>query len=325
MLRMFFAAVIAVALAMAALSAPAAQAQVMVPQAQGNRALDHMRQATAGAERVTAILIRTVNDPAYSSARDAEQLSAAIAGMRPELAAGRIEIQRISAELAALPAVSTPSDPPEIRMVDRIVTDIADFTLRIDGFLGVIEDLGDALLANDQARSQQLAMSLMKGSIAVVEGQALMLRARLPMMPSDSSGFAQVSTLACFYDGFAALQEGAFDLVKRTEAGAAMAEASACMTEQVAGGRQAVEREAVAPLPEPLLERIRDGLTPLHRTMFTALEGGAAILTDARASLLAGASTESLLIAYGDRTTAFEQQFQSLVSQEVEIVARQGR
>lgn len=325
MLRIFFAAVIAVALGLAVLSAPAAQAQVMVPQAQGDMALDHMRQATSAAERVTAILIQTVNDPGYSSARDAEQLSVAIAALRPKLAAGRNEIQQISAELAALPTISSPSDPPEIRMVDQIVTDISAFTLRIDGFLEVIEDLGDALLANDLARGQQLAMSLMKGSVAVVEGQSLMLRARLPMMPSDSSGFAQVSTLACFYDGFAALQEGAFDLVKRTEAGAAMAAASACMTEGVASGRLAVEREAVAPMTEPVLAQIRDGLAPQHRIMFTTLESGVSILDEARASLLAGASTESLLVTYGDRTTAFEQRFQLLVSQEVEIVARQGR
>lgn len=324
MLRVFFTTVVAVVLTMAALSAPA-HAQIMVPQAQGDLALDHMRQATAAAERVTVILVETVNDPAYASARDAEQLSAAIAGMRPGLAAGRSEIHRISTELGALPTVSTPSDPPEMRLVDRIVTDISAFALRIDGFLGVLEDLGDALQAGDQQRIQQLAVSLIKGSVAVVEGQALMLRARSPMMPSDSSSFAQVTTLACFYDGFAALQEGSFEIVKRSEAAAAMSEASACMTEQVVRGRLAVEREAAAPLNAPVLEQVRDGLTPVHRTMFTELESGISILNDARAALLAGASAESLLTDYGNRTTAFEQRFQSLVSEEVEVVARQGR
>lgn len=323
--RIFFAAAVAVALAMTALSAPAAHSQVLVPQAQGDSAVDHMRQATAAAERVTAILLQTVTNPEYASARDADQLSAAIAGMRPGLAAGRSEIRRISAELGALPTISTPSDPPEVRMVDRVVSDISAFTLRIDGFLGVLEDLGDALQAGDEQRTQQLAVSLMKGSVAVVEGQALMLRARLPMMPSDSAGFAQVSTLACFYDGFAALQEGSFDTVKRSVAGAAMSEASACMVVQVASGRQAVEREAVAPQGAPVLEDIRDGLTPVHRTMFATLESGISILNDARDALLAGTDAGTLLRTYGTRTTAFEQRFQTLVSEEVEVVARQGR
>ena len=323
--RVFYAALVAVVLGLAALPASAARAQVLVPQAQGDMAFDHMRKATAAAERVTEILLQTVGDPDYSSARDANQLSAAIAGMRPGLAAGRSEIRQISAQLDALPRISTASDPVELRIVDRTVTDISAFSLRIEAFLGVLEDLGDALQAGDQQRSQRLAVSLMSGSVSVVEGQALMLRARLPMMPSDSSAFAQVSGLACFYDGFAALQEGAFEIVPRSEAGVAMSAASACMTGQIANGREAVEREALAPMDAPVLERIRDALTPVHRAMFEELKNGLAILTEARASLLDGASMESLLTNYGDRTTVFEQRFQTLVTQEVETVARQGR
>lgn len=322
--RVFSAALILVALGLAALPAAPVHAQVVVPQAQADRAIDHMRKATAAAERVTAILLRTVNDPAYSSARDAGELSAAISGMRADLSAGRREIRQLSAELSDLPRIAQPSDPAELRVVDQIVGDIASFSLRIDAFLGVLENLGDALEAGDQQRTQQLAASLIKGSVAVVEGQSLMLRARLPMMPSDSSNFAEVSTLACFYDGFAHLQTGAFEIVERPEAAAAMSQASACMADQIAKGRLAVEREAVASMDAPVLDRIRDGLAPVRRAMFTELENGLSILDEARTALLGGASMEAILEAYGGRTAVFEQRFQALVTREVDVVARQG-
>ncbi len=326
MLRVCSAMAVAVALGFAALSAPVpAHAQVLVPQAQSDMAIDHMRQATTVAQRVTVILVETVNNPAYTSARDADEMSAALAAMRPGLAAARSEIRRLSAELEALPAVSTPSDPPEMRMVDRVVTDISGFSLRIEALFGVLEDLGDALKAGDEVRSQQLAGSLLKGSVAVMEGQALMLRARAPMTPSDSSAFSQISALACFYDGFAAMQEGTFEIVKRSEAAASMSEAGSCMEEHVARGRPAVEREAMAPHDSPVLENIRDGLAPIRRNSLAELERGASLLNDARTALLAGSSADAILAEYGERATAFEQRFQALAAQEVEIVARQGR
>ena len=48
------------------------------------------------------------------------------------------------------------------------------------------------------------------------------------------------------------------------------------------------------------------------------------LLDEARGAVLRGDSLESLM-KYGDRTTAFEQRFQALVSQEVDVVERQGR
>ena len=302
----------------------AAAAQVIVPEAQGDAAIDHMRMATEAAERVTSLLVKVASDPAYTGARTPDEMRVAIAAMRGELAASRREIQAIARRLNALPRVAAATDPVELQLVDRVVVDIARFSTEVDELLANVEGLGDALTAGDQARIEQTATSLVRGSVAVIEAQSLMLRARLPMMPPDSSSYSQVTSLACFYEGFAAFQRGALGLARPEDAGAGMERAVACMTGENARGAAAVEREVAADYGDARLNGISAGLGPVHRSMFKELDGAAALLDEARGAVLRGDSLESLM-KYGDRTTAFEQRFQALVSQEVDVVERQGR
>jgi len=308
-----------------ALAVPsAAAAQVIVPQAQGDAAVDHMRQATEAAERVTNLLIKVSADPAYAGARTPDELHAAILAMRGDIAASRREIKAIVARLNALPRIAGAGDPAELQLVDRVVGDIAAFSTEVDDLLASVEGLGDALAAGDQARIQQLAGSLMRGSVAVIEAQSLMLRARLPMIPSDGSSFSHVTSLACFYEGFANFQRGALRLARPQEAGAGMERALGCMTGENVRGAAALEREAAVDHHDVRLNDIRDGLAPVHRSMFKELEGAAALLDEARRAVVRGDSLESLM-KYAERVTAFEQRFQALVSQEVDVVERQGR
>ena len=302
----------------------AATAQVIVPQGQGEAAIDHMRQATEAAERVTSLLLKVSGDPAYAAARTPDEVSAAIAGMRGDLAASRREIKSIIARLNALPRVAGEDDPAELRLVDQVVADIAAFSTEVDELLATGEQLGDALAAGDEARIQRLAGTLMRGSVAVIEVQSLMLRARLPMMPSDSSGFAQVTSMACFYEGFADFQRGALGLARPEEAGAGMERAAACMTAENARGIAAVEREITIDYDDARLDDIRDGLVPVHRAMFKELEGAATLMDEARRAVLRGDDYDALA-KFADRTTAFEQRFQTLVSREIEVVERLGR
>ena len=298
----------------------AAAAQVIVPQAQGDAAIDHMRQATEAAERVTSLLVKVSSDPAYNSATTPDEMSAAIQAMRGDLAASRREIRRIIAGLNSLPRIAV----AELRLVDQVVTDIAAFSGDVDELLATVEGLGDALATGDEARIQQLAGSLVRGSVAVVEAQSLMLRARLPMMPSDSSSFSQVTSLACFYEGFAEFQRGALGIVRPEQAGAGMERAVACMTGEITRGKAAIEREAATDHHDPRLDGIRDGLLPVHRSMFKELESAAALLDEARRGILRGDGIASLS-KVGERTIAFEQRFQALVSREVDVVEQRGR
>jgi hypothetical protein len=310
---------------LAAQAAPVAvSAQVIVPQAQGETAFEHMRQATEAAERVTALLVKVSTDPAYAGARSPEEMRVAIAGMRGDLAASRQEIRTIVARLNALPAVADADDHAELQLVDRVVTDIAAFSVDVDQLLGTVEALGDALEAGDEARIQQAAITLMRGSVTVIEGQSLMLRARLPMLPSDSSGFAQVTSLACFYEGFANFQRGMLGLARLEAAGAGMDRAVTCMTAENVRGVAAIEREMALELGDPRLTALRDGLAPVHQSMFKELEGAAALLDEARRALVRGDSPESLT-KFAQRTTDFEQRYQALVGREVDVAARMAQ
>lgn len=309
----------------AAIAAPsAASAQVIVPEAQGGLAIDHMRQAGEAAERVTALLVKVSTEPSYAGARTPDQMRAALASMRGDIAASRREIKTIVAQLNALPRIAGEDDPVELRLVDRVVADIAAFSTGVDELLATMESLGDALEAGDEARTQQLAARLVRGSVAVVEAQSLMLRARLPMMPSDGSGYAQVTSLACFYEGFAELQRGAFGIARREVAGAGMERAVTCMNGENARGSAAIERELTVEHGDARLNAMRDGLAPVQRLMFKELEDAAALLDEARRALLRGDDLASLM-KFGDRTTAFEQRYQDLVSREVDVVERLGR
>ncbi|WP_298743535.1 hypothetical protein [uncultured Brevundimonas sp.] len=328
-MRRPLAALAALILGFAPLAAPlaapsVAAAQVIVPGAQGDAAIDHMRVATEAAERVTSLLVKVASDPAYAGARTPDEMSAAIAAMRGDLASSRREIQDIVRRLNSLPRVAGEADPVELRLVDRVVVDIARFSAGVDELLAAVEGLGDALTAGDQARIEQSATALVRGSVAVIEAQSLMLRARLPMVPSDSSSYAQVTSLACFYEGFAAFQRGTLNLVRPEDAGAGMERAVGCMTGENTRGQAAIEREVSVDHQDPRLNGIRDGLAPVHLAMFKELEGAAAMMDEARRALLRGDSVASLM-KYADRTTEFEQRFQVLVSQEVDVVERQGR
>lgn len=309
----------------AALAVPSVvSAQVIVPQAQGDAAITHMQQATAAAERVTALLLKVSTDPAYANAGSPEEMRVAIAAMRGDIAASRREVRGIVARLNALPRIAGEADPVELQLVDRVVNDIAAFSRDIDELLATVENLGDALETGDQARIEQLAGALMRGSVAVIEAQSLMLRARLPMMPSDSSSFSQVTSLACFYEGFADFQRGAFGIVRLEAAGVGMERAVSCMTGENARGAAAIEREVAVDHNDARLNALRDGLAPLHRSMFKELEGAAVLLDEARRAMVRGDSLDALG-KFGERTTAFEQRYQALVGREVDVVDRQGR
>src|SRR5690349_20855674 len=124
-------ALIALALGLAPLAAPA-RAQVIVPQAQGDMAIDNMRRATEGAERATAILVKVAGNPAYANARNAAELGAGLAAMRDEIATARRDVRAIASELAGLPRVAGPSSPDELQLIDRVVADIGLFATKID-------------------------------------------------------------------------------------------------------------------------------------------------------------------------------------------------
>ncbi|HYC74258.1 hypothetical protein [Brevundimonas sp.] len=314
--------VISAALAAVALLAavPATAQIIIVPEAQGEAAIRHSQLATATAQKVTSLMLAVVNDPGYVEATSPDDLAAYIDANRARIASTRAEIRRLKAELDALPTVGRPSDPPQIRISDQVVDDIAVFCGNIDDLLGDVLALGDALKSGDGARSQRVAMSLMRGSIAVVDAQSLMLRSRLPLMGSDTSAYHRVSAMACFYDAMAAYQRGEYEFVTRSEAAGKVAEAEACMRERIAASQTFLRIEAVAPPPRADLIAMRDQLTAVYAETLTQLTKGADLLGEAQ-SVMARGDLEAFNLPLTERVIAFEAEMQRLTIREVDVVA----
>jgi hypothetical protein len=324
-MRVFLtAAMTAATLLLATAPAAPAAAQVMVPAEQAEAAGKRAQRATAGAERVTALLLQIVQDPDYTAATTPTRMQAYLVSRRDKIAASRREIRQIAADLSSLPRISGPSDPMEIQISDRLVTDISGFALRVDGLLGDLQEMGDALAAGDDQRAQRAAGKVVYGSVMVVEAQSMMLRSRLTMVPADSSNHARISGLACFYDGIVALQEGMYGLSERDESGADLGAAAACMRKEVARARVALDRELAEPEPEPALVRIRTRLAPVYRDMHDLIESGATLMDDTRAGMLAGISTAEMADGVSPRVLAFEQAIMALTRREVDIATGQG-
>ena len=308
-------------LAWAVVMASPAEAQVRVPHAQADAAVSRLQKATSGAERITTLLVGVVNDPAYLAAQTPEEMAEAIAGLGPQTNEARRQIRAIGAELAGLRPVAGPSDPVELRMTDKVVADIAALAVKVDDLLGEFLELGDALAKGDQARVERAGRSVMQGSISVVQAQALMLRGRLAMVPSDASAYGRINALACFYDGLSGFQQGTYELVSRTDAIKLVASARNCMTSSLARGRASLDREATETLADPGLMRLRSSLAPVHHSLLDELEVGAAILGRLQASLVDGDDAVTAGDRHGQAIIAFERRLQTLARQEVAVVA----
>lgn len=318
LMRTFFATALAAAALFAA--APAAAQIVIVPEAQGEAAVRNAQKATATAERVTALMLAIVNDPEYAAASTPDQMAAFIIANRARIASTRAEIRRLRAELDALPNVGRLSDPPQIRISDQVVDDIAVFCGHIDELMGDVETLGDALNSGDQVKAQRAAISLLRGSIAVVDAQALMLRSRLPLMGPDTSSHHRVSALACFYDGIAAYQRGEYQMATRSQAAMTMGEAETCMRDHIASGQGALRLEAGVPPPRASLIAMRDELTAVYTEVQAQLTKGADLIGQAR-DMMASGDLEAFNPSFNERIIAFESQIQRLASREVAVVA----
>jgi hypothetical protein len=312
---------LAVMLAWAFAIASPAEAQVRVPHAQADAAVSRLQKATSGAEQITTLLVGIVNDPAYLAAQTPEEVAEAIAALGPQTNEARRQIRAIGAELASLRPVAGSSDPVELRMTDRVVDDIASLAVQVDDLLGEFLDLGDALAKGDQVRVERAGRSVMRGSVSVVQAQALMLRGRLAMVPSDASAHGRINALACFYDGLSGFQQGIYELVSRTDAIKLVASARNCMTSSVATGRVSLDRETTETLADPGLMRLRASLAPVHRSLFDELDAGAAVLGRLQASLANSDDAVTAGDRHGQAIIAFEQRLQALARQEVAVIA----
>ncbi|WP_226636362.1 hypothetical protein [Brevundimonas poindexterae] len=307
------------------LAAPASAQITVVPPDQQRAAVAHAGVAVAAGQRITAILMPLMENPELAAARTPEQLLDVLTRMLPQIAAGRQELQAIEQELSALPTLAGPDVHPEIAMVDNAVANMIRVASHADGVLADHAELADALRKRDYERVEALVQSLVKASVVIMESQAVSMRGQLPLMGSDSSQYAILSGMACFYEGAAALQRGAYGMVSRAEATRQLATAQQCIEEQIETGRRNLAIEAATPPPHPALRQMHSQIIPAMEAFLDHLVSAADIMADARISMMEGWSQERLFAVYNPRVLEFQLGLQPLQRRILEVNQTQGR
>lgn len=250
-MKIFATAAIAAVLTLGATTtqaAPAAQEVVAVSPAKMAVARRNVEAVTAVQQRTTA-LMDILNDPGFRSAATAEQYVAAIAAITPRVEAARTELRTLAAEIDGLPAVAGPGDPAQLQTIDTMTRDMSVTIGRLDDLLGSITALGAALKAGDMPAVERALTTLAQGMMLTIDGQAAMFRGRVALSDPDSTVYSQTMALACLYDSFAAITRGQLQFLPAGEASARSEAALTCVQTHIAGGRQALVREAAAPAP----------------------------------------------------------------------------
>lgn len=307
------------------LAEPASAQVSTMPQAQQQLAMRNVGAVLSAGQDISAILIPIMNDPGLASARTKEQFSAALTQLLPKIADGRRQVVSIRAGLEQLPKVSEPGGLPALVGVDNAVENMIALSFLADGILADHEALAEAIAAKDQVRIDAVSRSLMKGPILLLEANAVSMRSQLSLIGSDSSEYALLEGMACFYDGAAAFYDGAYGFSTRDDAAAKMGSARTCMISQVEDGRASLAVEAQNVPSAPTAQRMHQQVLSVIGEMFDHQATGADLLAEAHDALLDGRSMAELVRTYDARIITFQLGFGGLQQRIVTINQNQGR
>lgn len=312
----------ALAAAVLSVAAPAAaQVVALAPGEQSDQAIRNLEIAMQDAGRISAISTNVLTDPALATAPTLEALAKLIEPRRPQIHGARMELQAIRSRLLAMPSVSTPSDPVQLRLADQSVRDVGSMAGRVDALMAEMLSLADAVRDGDRASSVRAALAIQAGAVTLMEGQALMLRVQAASLPADGSSFGQLTAMACLSEGVAALQGSLYQTLDRTTAARRIREGRACVVENVALALAAVERERGADLPPSVAELARQ-MEPLTLQILDELDRGAAVLGASAEAVSRGEGLQMLM----PRLTEFQTTMaaiQSITGRQAEVQARQ--
>lgn len=289
-MKMFAAAAVAAVLTLGATAtqaAPAVQEVVAVSPAKIAVARRNVDAVTAAQQRTTA-LMDILNDPGFRSATTAEQYVAAIEAMTPRVEAARAELRTIAARIQALPSVAGPGDPVQLQTIDVMTRDISVSIGRLDDLLGSITGLGAALKAGDTPAVERALATLAQGMMLTIDGQATMFRGRVVLSDPQSTVYSQTMAMACLYDSFAAITRGQLEFLPVGEASAKSEAALDCVRTHVAGGREALVREAADPAPNAAGRAMQARIREISSRMLDEMANAERGLNTATVALKAG-------------------------------------
>lgn len=315
---------VTIGLCLAGMGSPVLAQVIALPASERTeQAIRNTERALNDARRVSTVAAGLLSDPRLATAATPEAFAAVIEPRRAEIVAGRAEIQAIRARLLALPQVSRPSDPAQMRMSDQTVREVAAMAARIDALMVNVLDVADGVRDGDRDKAMRGIMGAATGSVAMIQAQAVTLRAQAATLPEDTSNHGLLSAMACLSDGVASLQQGLMGAMGRTTAAAALRSAQTCTVERALAGRQALAREVATPSANPTLNRLTAQLAPFSVSIFDELDRGALTLGMAATALERGDSIQKMV---GAEFATFQQimaRVQALSAQQGAIQADQ--
>lgn len=311
MRKVFFAAVIAVALGAAVLPAPAAQAQVVqLPASSAEQAARNIAVASEVGTRASQ-LVTSIDQTEIMQATSVDSYVVAIDRLAPEISSARRELAEMGTRLRALPRVGGDDGPVQLRSVDHIIDDTADFLQRVDAMLAGYAEVADGFRSNDQLRAERALKTLSGATMTLIDGQALMMRGRATLVGSDRSDYAHAEGIACLYEGFAAVMRAHLELIGPDEASDRIEAARACMDQQVQSGRAALARERANPSSVPEARALEVRLAGISERVFVKMAEGRDVLGAALVIVRADGPGDALS-AEIERFIQFEQELAAL-------------
>lgn len=237
----------------------------------------------------------------------------AAAELRPLLARFKAAVDRSTAKLTAIPAVTFPKEAPF--SFARIRSEIIGQNRATVGLLDAIDGLLAAAVAKDRARLQANMAKVTQGAVTLVTGQATILRGRQAAVPVDQSTHQSIGLMANLYDGMATLVGVVSDArFEGEQPPARLRRLASASRELGAAGRRNVGRELQEAERGPASERaaLRTILAAENET-FDLGDRMAATFAE-----LAGAPlTKDRAREHQYRLTQYETQFHALSSRQI--------
>ncbi|MBI3437734.1 MAG: hypothetical protein HY054_03605 [Proteobacteria bacterium] len=217
----------------------------------------------------------------------------------------RATIAAIQPDLDAIQPFTEPGVRPlYYQLGTSLLTNTREVIGKLDDLLADMIDLVRAVDAHDTATVQRLSPRLIQGLVVLVQGQAIMLRARQVTITTSNPSYHTLTAMAAMYDGMAGLiGDGQnFDPAVTDRAADAIDQAVSQY------------RASLAPLPASPHPGMSDAqweaaLGILNRNIATD-QGVAQVLRTAAQEGRAGASTIDIRMNHIAELSVFEQQYQ---------------
>ncbi|MBX9460220.1 MAG: hypothetical protein KL785_02995 [Brevundimonas sp.] len=322
-MRFLFFGLLALGLSTGALALPRPAAAQMVSQETGGRAEDHNARILAATQRMSVILAETLGNPAIQGAQTPEALAAAVEAIAPKVRSHREELSAINRELAILPRVGDSGEVAMLSAIDQTVDATASLALKLETLLADLETIPGAVRDRDQARFLAAARSLTSGQILVAEYQALSARDKARFFVNSPFQHAQLTAMACFFDGQAVLLSRINGLADRDTSTAALAGPAECIRDAANRGRVALA-DGAAQVDGPEAA-IRAQATPINNEIFDTLLEAADLLSATAGMLDRDEPTAAILSHFNSRQTELLTTIQQLSARLDEIVAQANR